>query len=100
VIRKKNKKGGMLDMGNVKVGSKIRPGDVADLMEWVNRRVGKRSKEPLDMVWLPLVTAEAAILLAREHWGYNEDVDESIEGIRLSARELAKGVYDAMRADV
>jgi hypothetical protein len=87
-------------MGKVKVGSKIRPGDVADLMEWIEKKVGKRSKEPMDVVWLPLVVAELAILLAREHWGYDEPVDESIAGIRLSARELAKVMYDGMKADV
>ena len=87
-------------MADVEVGSKIRAGDVADMMEWVEKRVGKRGKEPLDLVWLPLVVAEIAILLAREHWGYNEPVDESIEGIRLSARESAKGMYDTFRADV
>ena len=87
-------------MGKVGVGSKIRPGDVADLMEWIERRVGKRSKEPVDSVWLPLVVAEMNILIAREHWGYNEPVDESIEGIRLLARDMAKGFHGAIKADV
>ncbi len=87
-------------MGKVEVGSKIRPRDVADLMEWLEKRVGKRSKERVHLVWLPLVVAEITILLVREHWGYNEPVDESIVGLRLSARELAKVMYDDMRADV
>jgi len=59
----------------------------------------KSSEEPLNLVWLTTIVAEMCILLAREHWCYNEPVDISIEAVRLKARELAGNMYDGFKDD-
>jgi hypothetical protein len=80
-------------MGMMEVGKDILPGDMAALLEWIEERVAKRSKEPMDCVWLPLVAAEFTIMLARKNWNYDESVDEAIDSIRLKAREFAQSIY-------
>lgn len=41
------------------------------------------------MVFLALLVAEINILLLKEHWSFNEPFDESVAGVKESARELA-----------
>lgn len=78
------------------VGKGLKLGeDVVDLMGWLEKRVGKRSKQWIDMVLLPLVAAETEILLLKKQWDYEEPVEEAIMAVRLEAKALAeKGFRD------
>ncbi len=83
------------------VGSKLKLGlDVPDLMDWIEKRVEKRSKEMMDLVFLPLVVAELSILMARKHWSYNEPIDEAVIAIRGGARELALKMWSDIKEDL
>jgi len=83
----------------IEVGTKVRFRDVGDLMEWIEKRIMKSSKEPMDCVWLPLVVAEATILIEKKSWRYDEPVEEAIASVRLCAQEFAKATFGKVFAD-
>ena len=81
-----------------KIKLDIRPRDVADVMELVEKRVGRRSKQPVDMVMLALLAAENVVLLVKSHWNYEEDFESKMYELRevakITALEMSRGVLD------
>ena len=69
----------------VVIGSKLNLAkDIPDLMEWIEKRVDKQSKQVLDTVFLPLLAAELGLLLAKDNWAYDEPYDEATPKRELS----------------
>jgi len=66
--------------------------DIMDLIDWIEKRVDKRTKQPADMIFLSLVASEVCIKLVRQDWDYPESADEEIENIRLLAKRLSNHI--------
>lgn len=79
-----------------KIKLDIRPRDVADVMELVEKRVGRRSKQPADLVMLSLLVAENVVLLVKSHWPYEEDFKSTMSELRevakITALEMSRKV--------
>lgn len=84
--------------GKVIVGGSLNLNkDIPELIEWLEKRVDKRSKQPIDMVFLPLLVAEIETLIVKEHWSYNEDFDDAIVGVKVMAKNMAKSIIRRFR---
>jgi len=83
-------------MANVKLD--LRPRDVAYIMELVEKRVSRRSKQPADMAMLALLVAENVVLLVKSHWPYEEEFESKMSEMRevakMTALEMSRGILD------
>ena len=67
--------------------------DMPDLIEWIERRIDKQSKQVIDMAFLPLLVAEVQFLMVEKHWCYDEPYDDASIALRVSVKALAKEVF-------
>ena len=73
--------------------------DVPDLMDWLEKRVGKRSKQVIDMVFLPLLVGEIEILMVKKHWCYDEPIDEAMVAVKVMVKQMASAMFKDFMSD-
>jgi hypothetical protein len=80
------------------VGSKLKLGrDVADLMMWLEKRIKKRSSQPIDLAFLSIIVAEISVLFIREYVPFYEPIDEGIADLKVNAKEIARKMFYDLR---
>ena len=72
----------------------VKPGDVADILERVMKRVDHNSKQPGELVMLALTVAECEVLWVKARWPYENDYEAMVSEYRKSARLIAVDIME------
>lgn len=65
------------------------PSDLADVLELMEERVGRRSKQPGEFAYLGLLISECVLQILKDNWSYEEDYESVVAEMRLSAKASA-----------